>query len=225
MDASKIYIVIPAKEEGSRIGAVLERVLHNGYSNIVVVNDGSEDNTGEVAQQYGAIVLNHIVNLGVGAATQTGIEYALRQGAEIIVTLDGDHQHLPQDIGKLVSALVEMKVDLVIGSRFFGNNTEIPTTRVIYNKIGNLVTWLFTGLWVSDSQSGMKAFSAGFARRATITRNGYEFCIEIIKHARLMKASLHETPIAVVYTKDTMSKGQGLLTGVKMVLRLLKPVL
>lgn len=219
---SRTYIVIPAKDEGSRIGAVLERVLQNGYKNIIVVNDGSEDNTGEVARFYGVTVLNHFVNLGAGAATQTGIEFALKKGAEIIVTLDGDHQHLPEDIGKLVLALEKNNVDLVIGSRFFGNNTEIPFSRVIYNKIGNLVTWLFTGLWVSDSQSGMKAFRAEFARKAKITRNGYEFCIEIIKHARLLKASLHETPINVVYTKDTMSKGQGLLTGAKMVFRMIK---
>ena len=92
MSMSKTYIVIPAKDEGSRIGAVLQRVRQNGYHNIVVVNDGSKDNTGEVARSYGATVLNHLVNLGAGAATQTGIEYALKQGAEIIVTLDGDHQ-------------------------------------------------------------------------------------------------------------------------------------
>lgn len=224
MSEPQTFIVIPAKDEGSRIGGVLESVLQNGYKNIVVVNDGSEDNTGEVARSLGATVVEHIVNLGAGAATQTGIEFALKKGAEVIVTLDGDHQHLPDDIARLVQTLIEKDADLVIGSRFMGNNPDIPLTRVIYNKIGNFVTWLFTGLYVSDSQSGMKALRAEYARKARITRNGYEFCIEIIKHARLMKASLCEAPISVIYTKETMRKGQSFLTGAHMLLRMIKMI-
>ncbi len=222
MNPSDTYIVIPALNESPRIGAVLERAIENGYRNIVVVNDGSQDSTAEIARSYGVVVLNHFINLGAGAATQTGIEFALKNGAKVIVTLDGDHQHLPEDIGKLVAALEEQNVDIVIGSRFFGNNPDIPISRIIYNKIGNLVTWAFTGLWVSDSQSGMKAFRADFVRHAAITRNGYEFCIEVIKNARRFKASLCETPIKVIYTKETMRKGQGLLTGVKMVFKMMK---
>lgn len=219
---TETFIVIPAKDEASRIGHVLETTTWLGYKNVIVVDDGSMDNTAEIARSYGATVLRHLVNLGAGAATQTGIEYALRQGAEIIVTIDGDHQHLPHDIEILVNTLYEKQADVVIGSRFFGNNKDIPVSRIFYNKIGNLVTYFFTGLWVSDSQSGMKALRASFAERAIITRNGYEFCIEMIRHIKLQKANWYEMPISVIYTKDTMSKGQGFWTGLKMVARLAK---
>jgi glycosyltransferase involved in cell wall biosynthesis len=222
MNAPKLFIVIPAKDEGSRIGTVLNHIKELGYGNVVVVNDGSRDDTEAVARSYGATVLTHMLNLGAGAATQTGIEYALTQGADVIVTIDGDHQHLPQDIEKLVMALHENEADIAIGCRFLGNNPDIPPIRVLYNRIGNFFTWLFAGLWVNDSQSGMKAFTAGFARQATITRNGFEFCIEIIKHIRLLKANWCETPISVVYTKDTMSKGQNFFSGVRMVMRMAK---
>ncbi|MCB0520273.1 MAG: glycosyltransferase family 2 protein [Lewinellaceae bacterium] len=222
MNTENLYIIIPAKDEGKRIGGVLRHLQMLNYHNVVVVNDGSNDNTGDVARSYGATVVNHLVNLGAGAATQTGIEYALSQGAEVIVTLDGDHQHLPDDINTLVNTLHEKKVDVVIGSRFLADNDGIPPSRVFYNKIANVVTYLFTGMLVSDSQSGMKALRAGFAQKAAIRRNGFEFCIEIIRYIKLHNATWCEVPISVVYTKDTMSKGQGLFTGVKMMFRLMK---
>ncbi len=225
MDTSNLYIVIPAKDEAPRIGQVLDHIRELGYGNVVVVDDGSRDETGDIAARYGVTVLRHRLNLGAGAATQTGIEYALRQGAETIVTLDGDHQHLPSDIEHLVSALAENKADIVLGSRFFGNNTDIPAHRVIYNKIGNWITYIFTGMWVSDSQSGMKAIHASFAGKAAIQRNGFEFCIEIIKNIKLHKAKWCEVPISVVYTKETLAKGQGFFSGLKMVVRMVKSVL
>lgn len=223
MHIDQPYIVIPAKNEGGRIGGVLRHLQELDFKHIVVVNDGSTDDTEQVARSFGVTVLNHRINLGAGAATRTGMDYALSQGAEVIVTIDGDHQHLPDDIRAMVGALLEKNVDVVIGSRFFGNNGDIPLARLVYNKVGNWITFLLTGLLVNDSQSGMKAFRAEFAKNAQITRNGFEFCIEIIRHIKLQGAKWHETPISVVYTKDTMQKGQGLWTGMKMLFRLLLP--
>ena len=218
----KIFIVIPAKDEGTRLGSVLHQAKKLGYGNIVVVDDGSADNTFEIASTHGAIALKHYLNLGAGAATQTGIQYALDQGADIIVTLDADHQHLPSDIKTLIDKLRQERVDVVIGNRFLGNNQNIPTLRIFYNKVGNYISYLFTGLYVGDSQSGMKAMRADFARKSIIRRNGFEFCMEIIRYIKINKASWCEAPINVVYTKETMSKGQGFFTGIKMVLRMIK---
>jgi glycosyltransferase involved in cell wall biosynthesis len=222
MNVKNLYIVIPAKNEGSRIGGVLQHLKELEYRNVVVVNDGSTDDTAAVARSYGATVLTHLLNLGAGAATQTGIEYALRQGADVIVTLDGDHQHLPADIRNLITALREKEADIVIGNRFMDKSNDIPWTRQLYNRIANVVAWFFTGLWVNDSQSGMKAMNAAFARRATIHRNGFEFCVEMIKNVKLLKAQWHEAPISVVYTPDTMRKGQSFFSGVKMVVRMMR---
>ncbi|MCB0376759.1 MAG: glycosyltransferase family 2 protein, partial [Sinomicrobium sp.] len=187
-----IYIVIPAKNEAGRIGQVIYQTILQGYEQIVVVDDGSTDNTCQVARQAGATVLSHRINLGAGAATQTGIEYALGQGADIIVTLDGDNQHFPEDIAKLVETLIEKEVDVVIGSRFLLANEEIPPLRRLYNRIGNVITRLITGTSTSDSQSGMKAFRATFARHIDFHFNGYEFCTEFIFLIRRYHASFAE---------------------------------
>jgi glycosyltransferase involved in cell wall biosynthesis len=85
----RLFIVIPAKDEASRIGPVLQELLALGYQDVVVVDDGSQDETGAVARQLGCVVLRHRINLGSGAATQTGLEYALNQGADVILTMDG----------------------------------------------------------------------------------------------------------------------------------------
>ena len=216
------FIVVPAKDESTRISGVLKEISENGFKNIIVVNDGSQDHTEAVARQYGAVVVSHHFNMGAGAATQTGVVYALRRGAEIIVTIDADHQHSPSDIKKLVAALIQDDLDIVIGSRFFGNNKEIPFHRFCYNKIANWVAYFFTGMWVNDSQSGMKAFRARFARQADITQNGFEFCIEMLQNMRRLKVQWAEVPISVKYTEDTLKKGQSFLSGMRMMFRLLR---
>jgi len=219
---SQIYIVIPAKNEAERIGQVIHRTLLQGFDQIIVVDDGSSDNTAQVAGEFGAIVLSHAINLGAGAATQTGIEFALNQGADLIVTMDGDSQHFPEDIPKIVAFLEKEQVDVVIGSRFLSVNPEIPAMRRIYNRLGNWLTRLITGTYTSDSQSGMKAFRAEFARKIDFHFNGYEFCTEFIYLIGHHKATFAEVPINVHYNKETLRKGQSLGNGIKMALRFLK---
>ena len=221
MSKNSVYIIIPAKDEGNRIAGVLHQVLDAGFSNIVVVNDGSKDHTAAVAQKFGVCVVNHIINLGAGAATQTGIEYALKKNADIIVTIDADHQHMPADIKSLVNLLISKQVDIVIGSRFLNKTNKIPATRVFYNKIANVITYFVTGVRVSDSQSGMKAFTADFARKSKLNFNGFEFSVEMIRNIKVNNAKVLECPIDVIYTKDTLSKGQNLITGIKMLRKIL----
>lgn len=221
MKSKGVYIIIPAKDEGRRIAGVLHQVLNAGYSNIVVVNDGSMDNTAEVAQKFGVCIVNHMINLGAGAATQTGIEYALQKKADVIVTIDADHQHMPADIKNLVDTLINKKVDIVIGSRFLNKTNKIPVTRIFYNKIANIITYFVTGVRVTDSQSGMKAFTADFAKKSKLNFSGFEFSVEMIRNIKVNNAKVLECPIDVVYTKDTLSKGQNLLTGIKMLRKIL----
>ena len=157
MNNKDIYIVIPAKDEARRIGVVLKKIKKEGYFNVIVVNDGSSDNTAEVSRKLGATVLTHIVNLGPGAATQTGMDYALRKGAKVVVTLDADDQHCPTDINSLIEEMEKEQVDVVIGSRFLKKGNEVPQLRILFNKIGNYITAVFTGLLVTDSQSGFQS--------------------------------------------------------------------
>ncbi len=221
MDSTE-YIVIPAYNEGSRLPGLLKRISHLGYDHIVVVDDGSSDDTYLVSKDHHVNVVRHPINLGVGAATQTGINFALRNGAEYIVTLDGDHQHLPEDIEHLLEEIKSKGSDMVIGSRFLKRDNKIPTTRIFYNKIANIVTYLITGVRVSDSQSGMKVLSGKFARANELNCNGFEFCVEMIRNAGRKNFKVSEIPISVKYSKDTMQKGQSLFTGVKMIGRLIR---
>lgn len=217
-----VYIVIPAKDEGSRVNRVIQKTRLAGFENIVIVNDGSSDNTAAVAEAYGAIVLNHTINLGPGAATQTGIDYAVSQNAKIIVTMDADEQHSPSDIQRLVETIEREQVDVVIGSRFLKKDNTIPTMRIIYNKIANIITYGLTGIWVTDSQSGMKAFGAKFAQESRLHFSGFEFCVEIIRNIGMHKATYTEIPINVMYSKETMEKGQSFFTGVRMLVKLFR---
>ena len=218
-----IYAVLPAKNESTRIEPVLVALQMQGIKNIIVVNDGSDDNTRDIVNKYRRIVLlDHIINLGPGAATFTGIKYAVKQGAKYVVTLDADSQHNPENVSGLIDYLNENKLDLVIGSRFLQHN-DIPISRLFYNFVGNLISFLVTGVYLTDSQSGMKVMSQKFASQLDISFDGFEFCIEIIKQARIHNAKIGETPIDVKYTKDTMSKGQNFQTGLGMLLKLFNP--
>ena len=216
-----LFIVIPAKDEATRIGAVLRRLKALGYDNIVVVDDGSSDDTQGVALSEACTVLRHQINLGSGAATQTGIEYALSQGAEIIVTMDADGQHAPEDVGVLLEALEGTQAEVVIGSRFMADTGKVPTSRRLFNRIGSYLTWLVTGKYTSDSQSGMKLIRASLARKIAFHFYGYEFCTELFHIIQREKANFVEVPIQAIYTQESLQKGQNLWMGFRMLFRLI----
>jgi len=218
-----IFLVIPARNEAGRIEKVIEKSLSIGIENIVVVNDASTDDTASVVSQFKQVILlNHLINLGPGGATQTGIEYALTKDATYIATIDADFQHDPSEIFMMLKKIREEDLDMVIGSRFLKQN-NIPFQRIIFNKIGNAITFLLTGKSTSDSQSGFKIIKASLARELKLECNGFEFCIELINTAHRLKAKIEEVPISVIYTKETMKKGQSLSSGFSMIGRLFSP--
>lgn len=216
------YVVIPAKDEATRIGSVILSTQECGFHNIIVVDDGSSDRTAEVARSCGASIVSHHINLGPGAATQTGIEYAIKSGATNIVTIDADQQHYPQDIFALVQKLEQEDLDIVLGSRFLTADHQVPYTRIFYNKIANVVSSMATGIVVSDSQSGMKAFTASFAKKSKLQHCGFEFCIELLRYIKIHDAKYAEMPIRVMYNKEVMQKGQSFWVGLSMLNRIFK---
>ncbi len=223
IDPSGVYVVIPAKNEDSYIDSLIEQIRSLGFENVVIVNDSSTDKTRELAEQYeDVVVLDHVINLGPGAATQTGIAYAVSKDASIILTIDADLQHNPTDLVRLVDHLVNQKCDLVIGSRFIGKN-NIPPSRIFYNKVGNIVSFFLTGKMLSDSQSGLKALSNQLAKSMDLNYDGFEFCMEIIKHAKYTKATISEIPVDVRYSPETTKKGQNLRSGLNMISRIFSP--
>lgn len=210
--------VIPALNEATRIAAVVTATSPY-VDRVIVVDDGSTDETSVVAKQAGAMVLRHPENCGAGAATMTGIEAARRMGATAIVTLDADEQHDARDIPALFDALGE-DVDIVFANRF-GQRNNIPFIRRVFNAIGNLVTLAATGMWVSDSQCGFKVFGHRAVREIDLRMNGFEFCTEIVRECVQRKWSHAQVPVKVLYSKYTLAKGQSFANGVKTALKIL----
>lgn len=223
MDFKNIYVVIPAKDESRYIQSLISQIKTLGFNNIIVVNDQSRDETMSLAEKFPkVVVLDHVINLGPGAATQTGIAYAVSKNAHIILTIDADLQHNPKDLVRLTKHLIDTQSDLVIGSRFLQKNS-IPVTRIFYNKVGNIISFVLTGKMLSDSQSGLKAISNRLALELDLNYDGFEFCMEIIKQANATNAKISELPVDVRYTKETRSKGQNLMSGLNMISRILSP--
>lgn len=223
-EEKRIWVVIPAKDEDNYISSLIEQIQTLGYRNIIVVNDQSTDRTAQLAEAHDdVIVLDHVINLGAGASTQTGIAYAVGKNADIIVTIDADLQHNPQDISKLISHMVDHGADLVIGSRFIQPKNEIPKSRIFYNKVGNIVSYFLTGVNLTDSQSGLKAISQKLSRKLDLNYDGFEFCMEIIKQAHMNSAKIDEIPVDVRYTDATTKKGQNFRSGLNMIARLFSP--
>ncbi|MFA6160272.1 MAG: glycosyltransferase family 2 protein [Parcubacteria group bacterium] len=213
----KIYIVIPAFNESSIIQDVIREIQKAGYEKIVVVDDGSADDTFSKAQELlPNTVFRHRLNRGKGAATKTGIEAAKVLGADIIVTLDGDGQHDPSDIVKLTAPIEFDNFDVVLGTRLL-NPKGMPAHKILANKIGNFFTWYLYGLWVTDSQSGFRAYSRHAAEVINTKSDRYEYDSEVIREIRKYKLKYKEVPITVRYTEYSMGKiqKQDFLTGLK----------
>ncbi len=219
----RIYIVIPAYNEEKSIGNVIASLKKEGYKNIIVVNDGSKDKTSKIAKSKGVLVLDHIINRGLGGALNTGISAALKLGAEIIVTFDADGQHDVSDIESVVKPIIDGKADFVIGSRFLRKqklNFHLMIRRFGI-KILNLITYALFNIHTTDSQSGLRALSRKAASKIRITANRMEVSSEFFREIKKNKLRLKEVPIKTIYTDYSIRKGQSTLNGFRIIMRLI----
>lgn len=210
-----IAIILPAYNEGSVIYKVLREIPRHltirktTYAiKTIVVNDGSADNTAQqVAKLSHVHLINHIINQGAGAATRTGLAYAQQLGCNYAITMDSDGQHHIADVKKLATQITRNKADLIIGSRLI-HTKGMPWYRIFGNKLLNVVTFLLFGVSVTDSQSGLKAFSQKAVEQIQYRSNNYAFCSEMIWQAKRAKLSISEIPIKAIYTDYSLAKGQ-----------------
>jgi glycosyltransferase involved in cell wall biosynthesis len=218
---SHVVAVIPAYNEATRIERVVAQAkVEADVKEVVVVDDGSTDGTGDVARRAGAIVIRHCENSGAGAATMTGLTAARRLGATIAVTLDADEQHDPTDIPRLLEPIRKGIADVAFANRFGQRNT-IPLIRRIANAIGNGITFLATGRWVPDSQCGYKAFGPRALAEVDLQMSGFEFCSEIVRESVQHRWRLVHVPVKVMYSEYTLAKGQSFSNGIRTALRIL----
>jgi len=195
----KIICVIPAYNEEKNIVKVIKNVRPY-VDEIIVVDDCSKDDTFALASQTEAIVLRHIINRGQGAALQTGNEYALNKGADIIVHFDADDQFLASEIPDMVKPIIEDKADIVFGSRFLGKKTNFPfTKKYIIMPLAQLFSRAVLGVKLSDPQNGFRALNRFAAETITIDNRQMAHASEIQAKAFKNKLRISEVPITVIY--------------------------
>jgi glycosyltransferase involved in cell wall biosynthesis len=189
---------------------------------VVVVDDGSTDGTAAEVLSHGdarCILLRHAVNRGLGGALGTGLAWARQQGADYVVTYDADGQHSPEDLPAVLAPLVLGEADAVVGSRLL-NPRGMPWYRIVGNWGLNVITWAVFGMWTTDSQSGLRAFSREAVRKMDIRTDRMEVSSEFIKEIRRCRLRFQEVPIRAIYTDYSLAKGQRSSNGINILLRL-----
>ncbi|MCA9388674.1 glycosyltransferase family 2 protein [Candidatus Berkelbacteria bacterium] len=220
----KLAIIIPAYNEGKVINQVihslpksLERI---SKIDIVVVNDGSTDHTAEEAKQAGAKVLNHPINSGVGIAKKTLLKAGQKLNADVVVTMDADGQHSPDDLPNLIKPIIDNEADIVAGSRLINPN-GMPIFRHRLNQLMNLLLKLLSKIDITDSQSGYRAYNQSALKKLQLKTSGFEIDTEILIAAKRANLRMTEVPIKTIYTDYSKSKGQSITTSITTFIRLI----
>lgn len=219
---ASITIVIPVYNEQDVIQNVIDEISNHGEYNIIVVDDGSADGTFKRACDCDVLAIRHKINRGKGAAVKTGVMVANMLEADVVVTMDGDGQHDPTDIPSLVKPILQENCDVVLGSRML-NHEGMPFLKVVANRIGNIITWLFYGILVSDSQSGYRAYSKFAAKIIDTKADKYEYDSKVIREIKNNRLCFTEVPVQVRYTEYSMGKKQkqGFVNGIVTLFRMI----
>lgn len=215
-----VTIVVPCYNEGPVIGEVLAELLR-AWPQVIAVDDGSSDDTHARLQATGATVVRHAVNLGQGAALQTGIELALSRGARYVVTFDGDGQHRVEDIAALLGPLAAGRADVALGSRFLGGTEGMPASRRAVLRLATAFTRVAAGLDITDTHNGLRAFTAAAAGSLRITQNRMAHASEILDEIRRLRLRFVEVPVTIRYTEWSRRKGQSALDAISILFDLL----
>jgi glycosyltransferase involved in cell wall biosynthesis len=221
-----VWLVIPLYNEASVIADVV-RETRRVLPHIVCVDDGSVDGGGAAAREAGAHVVTHPVNLGQGAALQTGFEYALTQpGVRWLVTFDADGQHQTDDVLAMLEIAREGDVDVVFGSRFLDDRTEAGWLKKLILRLAVAYTNLTTKTRLTDAHNGMRLLSRRVVERLDITQNGMAHASEIVAQIGAMRLDdapvrYAESPVHVLYTDYSRAKGQSLWNSVNILVELI----
>ncbi|PFG31896.1 glycosyltransferase family 2 protein [Paramicrobacterium agarici] len=218
---SDVWVVIPLFNEASVIEIVI-RDLHQEFSNVVCVDDGSTDGSAEAARRAGAKVLQHPVNLGQGASLQTGFEYVLTQpGARYVVTFDADGQHRVVDAAEMLALARNDNLAIVFGSRFLDKRTNPGILKRIILKTAVWVTNMTTGLRLTDAHNGLRVIRTDALARVTLVQDRMAHATEIVLKLGRTKLPWREYPVELLYTDYSRAKGQSVLNSINILVDLI----
>jgi glycosyltransferase involved in cell wall biosynthesis len=212
-----IYVIIPAFNEYETIHQVVKNINEAGYE-VIVVDDGSTLPLDPYLKGLSLHLLRHKINLGQGAALQTGIEYAVAKNADYIITFDADGQHQASDIISLIRPLKEGQCDITLGSRFIKDASHnMNKTRRIILLLARMFNAITTGLLLTDAHNGLRAFTRKAAAEIEIKQNGMAHATELLQIIKEKKLHFTEVPVNVIYTDYSYRKGQSIWNSFRIV--------
>lgn len=198
----KACIIIPALNAGETIFDLATKLLAIGHR-VVVIDDGSTDNTSQEARRAGAVVIKHEANRGKGAALKTGFGYALEGGYETVITIDADGQHSYDEVPKFLKAAGD-DADIVVGSRM-GDTHDMPPIRILTNRLSSFIISRLTGERIEDSQCGFRLIKSRVLRGIKLVTNGYDTESELLIKAARAGFTISTIPVKTIYTADRVS--------------------
>jgi polyprenyl-phospho-N-acetylgalactosaminyl synthase len=202
-----VWIVVAAYNEAGVIADVVRPLVSEGYA-VVVVDDGSIDDTAKLARAAGAALLRHAISRGQGAALQSGLRYALERGARIVITFDADGQHAVEDLPRLLEPILESEADVVLGSRFLEHTAAVPPIRRLLLRAAVVFTGVASGVTLTDAHNGMRALTRRAAEQLDLRLDRMAHASEIIDQIARLRLRVVEVPVAIRYTPYSLSKGQ-----------------
>ncbi|NLA43293.1 glycosyltransferase family 2 protein [Candidatus Saccharibacteria bacterium] len=209
-----VAFIIPVYNEGSVIKKVIEDVLKE-CKTVVCVNDGSRDNSLDEIKKTSALYVDHPINMGQGAALQTGIEFARKlKGIDYFVTFDADGQHRISDVKDMLSTIRKEKVDMVLGSRFLGSTVNMPKIKHFILKLAIRFSNATSGVKLTDTHNGLRVFNKHVADTIQITIPDMAHASEILEIVKKNKYSYTEIPVTIEYSDYSRSKGQSVINAI-----------
>ncbi len=202
-----VWVIVAAFNEGRVITDVVRPLVREGYA-VVVVDDGSRDETAALARAAGAATVRHVINRGQGAALQSGLRYALDHGARLLVTFDADGQHAVDDVPRLLKPILDGQADIVLGSRFLENATAVPPARRLLLWAAIAFMRFVSGMRLTDAHNGMRALSRRAAEQLDLRLDRMAHASEIVDQIARTGLPITEVPVAIRYTPYSLNKGQ-----------------
>jgi len=217
-----VFVIVPAYNEARMLATTLRALLQFPY-HIVVVDDCSRDETWALLKQFPVYALRHSINLGQGAALQTGMTFALQKGVTFVAHFDADGQHRPEEIETLLAPLRRGEADVALGSRFLRAQdiVQVPPSKRVLLRAAILVNWILTGMKLSDAHNGLRALTGEAAQKIQLRENRYAHATEILLQIRAQQLRYVECPTHILYSAYAQQKGQSVWNALNIVIDVL----